>query len=111
MSDLKIKLKKPYTFEDQKEIREIDLSGLEEMTAQDLMRAEKLSATVNGADFTPVKEMTLGYCLALASVACKQPIEFMMGLPGPVAIAVKNNVTSFLYSSEYVEETVEDLES
>lgn len=106
MNELKLVLKKPYKFEGE-EYMEIDLTGLESLNGNDLQDADKESAVVNGASVSPVKEMELGYCLVLAAKAAKKPVEFMKLLPAPLAIAVKNKVTGFLYGSEYLEETPE----
>lgn len=96
MNDYIIELKKPYKFEGQ-EHNSIDLSGLETLTAQDLENADKVCDTINGPSSPAAKEITLSFSLALAAQVAKKPIEFMKGLPAPVAIEIKNTITTFLY--------------
>lgn len=91
-------LKKPYKFEGQ-EYTEIDLTGLENLTAQDMISVNKiLSRSSTGIDVMP--EVSLEYACILASKAAKQPIEFFTGLPPKVAIKVKNRVMGFLFGTD-----------
>ena len=96
--NLVIKLKKPYKFEG-KEYAEIDLTGLEELTAQDMIAVNKyMSRSSSGLDVMP--EVSLEYACVLASKATKQPIEFFTGLPPKAAIRVKNRVMGFLFGTD-----------
>lgn len=88
-----IKFKKSYTFEG-KEIKEIDLSGLEELTASDLIEADKVFGT--SGQFAVVNEMTLGYTLIVAARVTKKPIEFFNQLAARDALKIKNTVMGFL---------------
>lgn len=90
-----VKFKKPYKFEMQ-EYNEIDLSGLQKLTTQDLVDAERqFTATGQAA---PVAEMSIGYASIVAAMATKKPVEFFSGLPAPEGIKIKNVVTSFFYN-------------
>lgn len=88
-----ITFKKTYTFEGE-EISELDFSSLEDLTAADLIEADKVFGT--SGQFSVVNELALGYTLIIASKATKKPIEFFNTLLAPDALKVKNKVMSFL---------------
>jgi hypothetical protein len=93
-SEYLIEFKKPYTFESQ-EYKEIDLAGLESLTAKDLMDAEKQFAA--SGLVAAINEMSMGYVCIVAAKASKLPVEFFEKLPANEAIKVKNEVTGFFY--------------
>ncbi|MCM3567849.1 phage tail assembly protein [Neobacillus mesonae] len=84
---------KPVQFEG-KEYKEVDLSGLDSLTAADLIEADKVFGT--SGQFAVVNEMTLGYTLIVASRASNLPIEFFNQLPAREGLKVKNKVMAFL---------------
>lgn len=86
---------KPYTFEG-KEYKEVDLSGIEDLTGNDLLEVDKISSAANAVALVP--EMTLSYNAAIAARVSKQPIEFFYQLPAKDALKVKNAVMTFLNS-------------
>lgn len=88
-----VKFKAPYTFEG-KEYTEVDLSGLEKLSAADLIEADKQFNS--SGQIAMMNEVSLGYCLIVASKASGKPIEFFQKLPAPDAIKVKNTVINFL---------------
>ena len=93
-----LKFKKPYKFEG-KEYTEIDLSGLEDLSAADMIAVNKyMDRTATGIQVMP--EVSLEYACVLASKATKMPIEFFTGLPPKQAIKVKNRVMGFLFGAE-----------
>lgn len=95
---LVIKFKKPYKFEGT-EYTEIDLSGLDDLSASDMIAVNKyMNRTNPGIDVMP--EVSLEYALNLAAKACKQPVEFFLNLPPREAIKVKNRIMAFLFGSE-----------
>lgn len=85
---------KPYKFE-QKTYTEVDLSRIGDMTAQDMVEAEKF-LTRSGI-ISPIPEMTVEYVCFIANRATGLPVEFFKGLPTKDAVKVKNKVTSFFY--------------
>lgn len=89
-----VKFTKPYMFEGT-EYTEVDLSGLEKITARDMIEAEKLYGRSGGFSFIP--EMSMEYALVIATRASKHPIEFFQGLQPKNAMRVKNKVTSFFF--------------
>lgn len=91
-----VKFVKPYNFEGV-EYTEVDLSGLENITATDMIEAEKLYGRSGGFSFIP--EMSMGYAFVIATRASKHPIEFFQGLPPKDAMRVKNKVTSFFFGA------------
>ncbi len=93
-----LKFKKPYKFEG-KEYTEIDLSGLEDLSAADMIAVNKyMDRTATGIQVMP--EVSLEYACVLASKATKMPIEFFTDLPPKQAIKVKNRVMGFLFGAE-----------
>ena len=83
---------KPYTFEGET-YDKIDLSGLDNLTAADMIAANKILDT-----FLP--EMSLEYACIIAAKATKLPVEFFKGLHPKEAVKVKNRVTAFFYGAE-----------
>lgn len=93
-----LKLKNPYKFEG-KEYMEIDLSGLEDLSAADMIAVNKyMERTSTGIQVMP--EVSLEYACVLASKATKMPVEFFTGLSPKQAIKVKNRVMGFLFGAE-----------
>lgn len=93
-----IKFKKPYYFEG-KEYAELDLSGMEDLQASDMIAVNKyMQRTSAGIDVMP--EVSLEYACVLASKAAKLPIEFFTSLPPREAMKVKNRVMGFLFGSD-----------
>lgn len=89
-----VKFVKPYKFEG-KEYTEVDLSGLDNIKASDMIEAEKMYGRSGGFSFIP--EMSMEYALIIATKASNQPIEFFQGLQPKNAMRVKNKVTSFFF--------------
>ena len=96
---LVLKFRKPYKFEGQ-EYTEVDLSGMEDMTAGDLCAVAKLANRELGV--TPIPEMTLPYAMYMAARASHKPVEFFKGMPPVEAMKLKNLVTGFLYGGDGV---------
>lgn len=96
-SNMIIPLSKEYQFEGQSYM-ELDLRGLNDLTASDMIDANRILSRSGNIDFLP--EMTLEYACILAAKAAKQPIEFFKGLPPRDAMKIKNRITGFLYGSE-----------
>lgn len=89
-----VTLDKPYEFEGQK-YTEIDMSGLENIRALDMIDANR--ALCGKGDYYSVPEMQLGYAMVIAARATGKPIEFFYNLPPKAAIMVKGKVTGFFY--------------
>lgn len=95
--DSVVKLSRTYNFEGET-VSEIDFSGLEELSAADMIKANKILATSGQVTILP--ENDLLYCLTIAAGATKYPIEFYKALKPRDAIRVKNKVTSFFFGEE-----------
>lgn len=95
--DLVIKLSKEYDFEGEK-ITQIDLNPLNDITANDMIKANKI--LTNSGNVSVMPEMSLEYALVLAASATRTPVEFFKQLKPKDAMKVKNRVTSFLYGEE-----------
>ena len=72
--------------------------GLEDMTAEDMIAAEKLLK--RAGMYSPIPEMTVEYVCFIASRVTKLPIELFKGLPPHEAVRLKNKVTGFFYGTD-----------
>lgn len=89
-------LSKPYRFED-KTYTEIDLSGLEELTTEDMVAAEKYLS--RSGNFSVMPEMSIEYACFICSRATDLPVEFFRRLPPKDGVRLKNRVTGFFYGA------------
>ena len=94
---LVLKFRKPYKFEGV-EYTEVDLSGMEDMTAADLCAVGTIMTKLGIVN--PVAEMTVDYAIYMAARASGKPVEFFQGLPPKEGIRLKNMVTGFLYGGD-----------
>ena len=90
---MKVVFEKPYTFE-KKEYTEIELTEMENLTAEDVFAAEAYARRKTGGGFG-VAENSAPYLLHLAAAAAKLPIEFMEGLPVKDVARVKYAAMGF----------------
>lgn len=90
---LKIALSKTYKFEG-KEISELDLNKLEELTGADILAINRMMKKRGNADTTP--ELTMEFAFYAAMRACKLPLEFFHGLSMKDSMKVKTRVNYFL---------------
>lgn len=91
--DYIVKLKKEYEFEGKK-FKEINLSGLEDLNARDLTKAEKIFAS--GGNIAPVNEMAIGYICIIAAEVTDKPIDFYENMKAKDIISIKNIIADFL---------------
>lgn len=95
---LVIKFGKPYQF-DRKEYTEIDLSGMENLTGDDMVAINRhMARSLSGSAAVP--EMCVEYACYFAGRAAKLPVEFFMGLPAREVLKVKNRVVGFLFGQD-----------
>ena len=92
-----VRFSKPYHFEGES-YTEIDLGGIEDLSAKDMIAAEKYLA--KSGTISPIPEMTMEYIGFICNRATGLPIEFFKSLPPKDAIKVKNKVTSFFYGED-----------
>lgn len=85
-------------------VSEIDFSGLENLTANDMIKANKVLNT--SGNVTVLPETNLEYTLVIAASATDYPIEFYKQLAPRDAIKVKNRVTSFFFERNKNRRTV-----
>lgn len=97
--DLVLRFGKPYKFGGQ-EYTEVDLSGLEDVTAGVLENVGKIVAKKNPGMNPALQEMSLTFCTCLAQRVAKLPLEFFEKLPAREAIKLKTMVTGFLYGGD-----------
>lgn len=91
-----IKLKKPYTFE-KKEYSEIDLSGLDKLTIQDAIDAQRKLFGERETASVVLCETTTAFAREIAAKATGLPIEFFKfaprGLSKQIAAAIQDHVS------------------
>lgn len=92
-----VQFSKPYPFEG-KTYKEIDLAGLADLTAEDMIAADKYLN--RSGNFSVMPEMSIEYSCFIASRATDLPVEFFRRLPPKDAIKVKNRVTNFFYGED-----------
>lgn len=97
--DLILRFAKPYKFNGV-EYKEVDLSGLEDVTAGVLESVGKIVAKKNPGMNPALQEMSLTFCIYLAQRVAKLPLEFFTGLPSKEGIKLKALVTNFLYAGD-----------
>lgn len=92
--EITVVLSRTYQFEG-KEISQLDFSGMENVTADNLIKANKMAAAAGAAAILP--EQDLYHTLLIGAEVTGLPIEFFKQLKARDAIKVKNMVTSFLF--------------
>ena len=97
--DLVLRFNKPYKFGGM-EYTEVDLSGLEDVTAGVLESVGKIVAKKNPGMNPALQEMSMTFCTYLAQRVAKLPLDFFTGLPAKEAIKLKAMVTNFLYAGD-----------
>ncbi len=97
--DLILRFRKPYLFEGQT-YTELDLSGLEDVSAATLTSVGRMLAkTAPGLNPASV-ELTLDYAKLLAQWVTKKPVEFFNRLPAKDAMKLKGIVVGFLFNGD-----------
>lgn len=89
--------KKPFVFEGVR-YEKVDLSGLEELSAQDMIAANKIMERSGSVNAMP--ELSLEYACIISARATGKPVEFFKALPPKEAVKIKNRVTNFLYGED-----------
>lgn len=90
---MKVKFSKAYDFDGGRKITEIDLSGLEELTARDMIQIGKEMRSRGNTDASP--EFTMEFSLYAAMHVTEFPLEFFLGLSAKDAMKVKLRVNYF----------------
>lgn len=89
--------KKPFVFEGVS-YDSVDLSGLEFLSAADMIATNKIIE--RGGTVNVLPEMSLEYACIISSRASGKPVEFFKALPPKDALKVKNRVTNFLFGED-----------
>lgn len=89
--------KNPFTFEGIV-YKDVDLSGLENLSAADMIAVNKIIERSGTVNVPP--EMSLEYACLISARACGKPVEFFKALPPKEALKIKNRVTNFLYGED-----------
>lgn len=99
LESLVLRFGKPYVF-DGREYTEVDLSGLEDVTAGTLENVGKIVSKKNPGMNPALMEMSMPFCNHLAQRVAGLPLEFFARLPAKEAIKLKAMVTNFLYGGD-----------
>lgn len=94
-----IVLKKPHTWE-QKEFQEIDLGGLDQLTIQDAIEAQRDLFGQQEVASSLLCETTTAFAMEIAAKASGLPIEFFKMLPINVGRKVKRDVQEYIRKSD-----------
>ena len=89
--------RKPFVFEGET-YESVDLSGLEDLSAADMIAANKIME--RGGTVNVLPEMSLEYACIISARATRMPVEFFRALPPKEALKVKKRVTNFLYAED-----------
>lgn len=92
-----VTLSKPYKFEGSS-YEKIDLSGLEDASAEDMIYVSRRLSKAGFFDFMP--EMSVEYAMELSARKTGMPLEFFKGIPAKDMLKVKGMVMRFLYGTE-----------
>lgn len=95
--DRSMELSKTYNFEGEK-ISVLDFAGLEDITANDMIKANKMMLIDGAVAVQP--ENDLYYSLLIAAMVTGMPIEFFKSLHPRDAIRIKTKVTNFFFGVE-----------
>lgn len=99
MKDPIVKFSKTYEFEGAR-ISEVDLSGIETLTAEDMFKAQQNLMIQN--HISVQLESDPKYCILIASYATELPSEFFNQLSIKDATKVKNKVSAYFFASDEV---------
>ena len=88
-----VKFSKPYKFEG-KEITELDLNKLDDLTGADMIAINRMMKKRGNTDASP--EMTMEFAFFVAMQATEFPLEFFYNLSMKDAMKVKLRVNYFL---------------
>jgi len=92
-----LSFKKPVYFEGER-YDSVDLSGLEDLSAADMIAVNK--QIERGGSTNVMPEFSVEYACLIASRACGMPAEFFKALPPREAAKLKNRVINFLYGGD-----------
>lgn len=93
---MKLTLGQPFKY-DSKEIKEIDLSGLLDLTARDLVEIDR---EMIRQGFTGSRiELTRQYAMLVAAKVADKPYDFCDRMNARDSIRLKEYVTTFLYAT------------
>ena len=91
--------KKPYQFEG-KEYTELDLSGMERLTVQDVIDIQRELIEQGNTAALGAIEATTGYAMALATKACRKPVELFKLMPRKTMEQVQEAILRALAGSQ-----------
>lgn len=94
-----VRFKRPYLFE-QKEYTEVDLSGLDRLTVQDAIDAQRQLFNQQEVAASLLTETTTAFAQALAVKATGKPVEFFKWMKKPFYRPVFRYVREYVMSTE-----------
>lgn len=97
MKDPVVKLSKTYEFEEAR-INEVDLSGIDNLTAKDMFKAQQAMTMQN--HIAVQLESDPVYCKLIAAFASQLPSEFFDELSLKDFTKIKNKVSAYFFAQE-----------
>lgn len=92
-----VEFTKPFKFEGE-EHKGVDLSGLEDMSTEQLTQAERIFERSGGV--SALKELNLEYTCIIASIVTGKPLEFFKALPAKDGNKIKTQVGAYFFDGE-----------
>lgn len=96
-NDMVLGLTRTYKFEEE-EVSTLDLSGLVDIIADDVIKANNIMANDGAAAVIP--ENTLYFALIIASFVTGMPVQFFKGLKPKDAFKVKRYVSHYFFGED-----------
>lgn len=101
-----VEFKKPYKFEG-KEYTELDLSGLEKLTVQDVIDVQRELIDQGNTAALGIIESTTGFAMSLATKASRKPVELFKLMPRSAMNQVQQTVMKAVSGSQTREQAEE----
>lgn len=96
-NDLIVVFKKPFTYEGET-YKQVDLTGVENMTGAQLCAAQRMYAKTGSVAMSP--ELDPNYSCIVAHMVTKLPVEFFKALPAKELGKIKRAISGFFYSDD-----------
>ena len=96
-NDLIVVFKNPFTYEGET-YKQVDLTGVENMTGAQLCAAQRMYAKTGSVAMSP--ELDPNYSCIVAHMVTKLPVEFFKALPAKELGKIKRAISGFFYSDD-----------
>ena len=92
----RVEFRKPYKFEG-KEYKDIDLSGLEDLTGMQYVQITQRLNRTNPETAVGVVELSPAFAVKIATAVSKLPEEFFYMLPANELLKIKNRISGYFF--------------